>query len=529
MGEAFKEKGNQAYKNKHYDEALDFYSKAISSSPHEPTYYTNRASVYIVKENYTLALKDCSDALKINPNHFRALLRGAKCYTILGNLEQSQELLFQAEKIQPGDPSLQAEIHELSETKSSLKSYETFMHAENYQQALYYIQRVLEKCIGCMEIKVKKLEALILNGDMKKCEDMCDEIISKYGNIAEICFFKGKCTYYMGNVQPAKLILRRILQNEPDYRPAQVLVKQIKEFEGKKEGANQLFSSGKNAEAIVAYTDCLTLNPANRYYNSIILSNRAACYMKDSEFIKAMTDMNKAIELNPDYAKAYHRRGNIKTSLEDYDEALQDYYKVKEMNPSYPGIDSLIASAQEMSKQKKKKDYYKILGIEKNATADQIKKAYRKAALKWHPDKNTDSEEQKREAEKMFKDVSEANSVLSDPTKRSSYDNGVDPNAMGGPNIDPNTVFTSMFGGGGGEGGFPGYGNGVFTSFGGGNGGHFSGGLPEMLRAFSGGNMGSFGGNMGSFGGNGGGGFGGFEAFFNQGSQGGQKKKTSKK
>ena len=56
-------------------------------------------------------------------------------------------------------------------------------------------------------------------------------------------------------------------------------------------------------------------------------------------------------------------------------------------------------------------DYYAVLGIEKNSTADQIKKAYRKLALKYHPDKNPDD----KKAEERFKEISEAYAVLSDP------------------------------------------------------------------------------------------------------------------
>lgn len=63
-------------------------------------------------------------------------------------------------------------------------------------------------------------------------------------------------------------------------------------------------------------------------------------------------------------------------------------------------------------------DYYKILGIEKNATADDIKKAYRKLARKLHPDLNPND----KEANKKFQQVNEANEVLSDPEKRKKYD-----------------------------------------------------------------------------------------------------------
>ena len=65
-----------------------------------------------------------------------------------------------------------------------------------------------------------------------------------------------------------------------------------------------------------------------------------------------------------------------------------------------------------------KKDYYEILGIGKSASADEIKKAYRKMAIKYHPDKNPDD----KEAEAKFKEAAEAYEVLSNPEKKSRYD-----------------------------------------------------------------------------------------------------------
>jgi DnaJ family protein B protein 4 len=65
------------------------------------------------------------------------------------------------------------------------------------------------------------------------------------------------------------------------------------------------------------------------------------------------------------------------------------------------------------------KDYYSILGVNKSADEDQIKKAYRKMAVKWHPDKNPDN---KKQAEERFKEVAEAYEVLSDKQKRTIYD-----------------------------------------------------------------------------------------------------------
>ena len=84
------------------------------------------------------------------------------------------------------------------------------------------------------------------------------------------------------------------------------------------------------------------------------------------------------------------------------------------------------------------KDYYEILGLKKGASDKDIKSAYRKMAAKWHPDKfATASEEEKKEAEEKFKEINEANAILSDPEKKSNYDQFGDPDGAMEQDFDP--------------------------------------------------------------------------------------------
>jgi len=151
-------------------------------------------------------------------------------------------------------------------------------------------------------------------------------------------------------------------------------------------------------------------------------------------------------------------------------------------------------------------DYYKLLGVDKNASDEEIKKAYKKMALKWHPDRNAGSEA----ASKKFKEISEAFEVLSDKNKRAVYDQFGEEGLKGGGGPSP---------GAGGPGGFPGFsgfsGQGgpsastfTFTTgpggFGGGRGGGFSPSDPNKIfeSIFGMGGLGGMGGfPSGMFGG----------------------------
>ena len=94
-----------------------------------------------------------------------------------------------------------------------------------------------------------------------------------------------------------------------------------------------------------------------------------------------------------------------------------------------------------------KRDYYEVLGVNKDASEDDLKKAYRRLAMKWHPDRNPDNPK----AEENFKEAKEAYEVLCEPQKRAAYDQfghaGVSPQAGGGPGgAGFGDIFSDIFG-----------------------------------------------------------------------------------
>lgn len=133
-----------------------------------------------------------------------------------------------------------------------------------------------------------------------------------------------------------------------------------------------------------------------------------------------------ALALDENYLKALLRRAKCYMDLGEYEDAVRDYERICKLDKNRENK-RLLQEAKVALKRSKRKDYYKILGVERNATENEIKKAYRKRALVHHPDRHANATDaEKKEQEKKFKELGEAYGVLSDPKKKARYDSGQD-------------------------------------------------------------------------------------------------------
>merc|ERR1712037_334903 len=132
-----------------------------------------------------------------------------------------------------------------------------------------------------------------------------------------------------------------------------------------------------------------------------------------------------ALQLDDQMIEAHIEIGEIKLRQEKYGEAVHAYKQAAQINQQDRRVVEGLQRAEAALKQSKQKNYYKILGVKRNANKRVIKKAYRKLALEFHPDKH-EGEEAKREAEKKFQEMAEAYEILSDPELRDKYDRGED-------------------------------------------------------------------------------------------------------
>ena len=188
-----------------------------------------------------------------------------------------------------------------------------------------------------------------------------------------------------------------------------------------KDKASQLYKEGKLEQAISEFQKCLDIDPLNKELNSSLLMNIAIAQCKLGKQDQAIETLNKAIKYKPDYAKAFVKRGEINSLLKNYQEAVADFSRAQEINPGGFGVDGLLKNAIEANKNKEKGNHYTTLGVDKKADEKTITKAYRKLALKWHPD-HQKTEHSRAKAETMMREINQAKKILTDKSLRDKYD-----------------------------------------------------------------------------------------------------------
>ncbi|XP_065655341.1 dnaJ homolog subfamily C member 7 isoform X2 [Hydra vulgaris] len=447
-----KEQGNEAYSQKNYTKAVQLYTEAINLDPSNAAYYCNRAAAYMMYQEFKLALEDSSKAIALDNKFVKAYHRSAKCYIATGQVEHALRMIEAARNIEPKNKLLLDELRAVKTMADYESQSAKACDCGDYRKIEFCMRRLLEFAPYCVGYKCLQAECLALLGKFNDAQVIANEVLRKDSNNADALFVRGLCLYYQDQTERACKLFQQLLKVDPDFKKAKEAYKKAKSLESLKGAGNNAFRDQKYTEACDFYTNALKVDPLNVSANSKIYCNRATVNYKLGQIENSIKDSTSAIELDPTYLKAYLRRAKCYMDTEKFQEAVNDYEKICKMDHSADNR-NLLKEAKLELKKSKRKDYYKILGIPKSAQEADIKKAYRKEALKHHPDRHSNStDEEKKKEEIIFKEIGEAYSVLSDPQKKQRYDSGQDLEEcgmdMGG--FDPNLIFQTFFGGGGG-------------------------------------------------------------------------------
>ncbi|KAK3989532.1 DnaJ subfamily C member 7 [Cladorrhinum sp. PSN332] len=467
QAESFKNEGNKLFKAGDYLRAVEYYTKAVNLQPASATYLGNRAAAFMAAGKWNDALDDCKRSVDLDPRNSKMLLRLARIYTSIGLPE---EAIATFARIQPA-PSTK----DTSAAKEMLRHIRAASSALKDGTAASMVLHPLdqaEKLLGVGALKPRKWqlmrgEALLKMGDVNslgETQNIAMSLLRYNSQDPEALVLRGRALYATGENDKAIQHFRKALSCDPDFRDAIKWLRTVQRLDKTKEEGNNEYKAGRWQAAFDKYTAALEIDPSNKGTNSKLYQNRALCRLKLKQYDEAVTDCEKAVSLDPSYLKARKTKATALGCAEKWEAAVREWKSIQELDPEDRSIAKEVRRAELELKKSLRKDYYKILGIEKTATETEIKKAYRKLAIVHHPDKNPGD----KTAEARFKDISEAYETLSDPQKRERYDSGVDlqdpsdmfgGGGMGG-GIDPEILFSMMGGGGGfgggGGGGFPG-------------------------------------------------------------------------
>ena len=477
--EDLKEKGNSFFKQKRYEDAITFYNKALKLNPKAEVLYSNKGTCEKCLKEYKESIRDYEKALELNPKNTKNMNRLASVYIIKGQIGNAKMLQEKALNLEPNNSIFKEQMTIIEKILEDEEKLEDRIKDKKFEDAEEVCKRLIEKESDFSELKLKYIKILIENVKLTEAIQYINNEINfedKKSN-EQFDYLTALCLYYDGQYEKAKKQIN-LMKSKGNSIDTKDLFEKVNTIDSIKTKANEIFKQKKYEEAIEEYTKILEFDPNNKKFNSLILANRALCYQKLNKNVEALRDSNQSIKLNPFYARGYIKRGNVYMELKMFDDARADFQKAKDLDPNVAGVDGYLNDANKNAEKARKRDYYAILGIDKNADEKEIKRAYKKMAMKYHPDRNSESEESKKMAEKKFIDVNDAYSVLSDPKKRSMYDQGVDPlnpEEAGGGGVhfggDASEILKMFFGGGGSPFGFSsgGFGNGsnIKFSFGG--------------------------------------------------------------
>ena len=467
--EEAKAAGNALYTKKDYRNSIPMYTQAIALNPTMAALYGNRAAAHLMMGSYPKVLDDCSAAIKLDETFVKAYYRSAKANLLMGNTTGAIAMFRECLLRDADNKSYHAEKNQAELVVERVARLEGHLQKRKFKEALSVAESTLKLCPAAKHIKLMHVQALNGVGRQSEAFSICSRLLRDAPTDAGLLALRAKCLYLQGNFEQASNHVRHALRSDPDNKEFVKLFKLIKKLEAKKAEGNKHFKFARWQEAIDSYTECLEIDPENGSFNAKLYCNRGTCYAKMRKHAEAVDDCTRALELDAEYAKALMRRAaslQALGELENLENAVRDLTKAMELSEDSKELQKSLREAKGMLKNAKRKDFYKILGCARDAREPDIKKAYRKAALKWHPDRwVSKTEREQKVAETNFKQVSEAYEVLSDPQKRSRYDSGVDIDDLdnehagrggggGFGGMDPNDLFSMFMGGGmGGMGG----------------------------------------------------------------------------
>ncbi|KAG5640914.1 hypothetical protein DXG03_006673 [Asterophora parasitica] len=505
-----------------FNEAARIYSEAIEQSPADYVLYYKRATAYFSLSRHGPALEDFDKVLSLTSGTFdNANLMKARIHTRDGHFDlakESLQLFIKAKGAGEEAKELEANINAGQELERKM---EKERESQLWNACIESASTALRSASHSIDIRSVRVECALAAGDVDSAVGDLTRLSHLLPPSTTLLTTIFRLSFFLLPPSPAPLnTLKQCLHYDPDSKPCLVLHRLLKSFDRSFAALDHLQSTddhrgivkllvgpggGKKGEvlrrfeeALTEHTDRTKLLPpqlAQRQHTpEIPLPDAFKVSQRRQTLVRALCKSYTQLGNKKEVGKWCEElltlngcaedvdglvgRGEVLLGKQEWEEAVRVLEKAFELSgQGSRDIHQRLQRAQKLLKQSKQKDYYKILGVSRDADAKTIKRAFRQGAKVAHPDKGG--------SEAKMAALNEAYEVLTNPELRQRFDNGEDPNdpmAQQGGHPFPagQHPFAQFFQqqGGGFPGGFPG---GGFPGSGGGgqHGGfqfHFNGG-----------------------------------------------------
>lgn len=423
-----------------------------------------RASQSIKMKRYTEALDDLNSAIEADPKLSEAYLNRGSILRQFCRYEDAEMNYKRYLDMKPGNSAAEKELSQLVQARNALETANNLFESGDFTKSLDYVEKVvLVFSPSCAKAKLLKIRLYFASKDFSSVIAEAGFLLKEDENNLDALLLRGRAYYYLADHDVASRHYQKGLRSDPEHSELKKAYFGLKNLLKKTKSAEDNVDKGKLRLAVEDYKAALAMDPNHKAHNVHLHLGLCKVLVKLGRGNDAVNSCTEALSIDEELVEALVQRGEAKLIIEDWEGAVADIKSAAEKSPQDMNIRETLMRAEKALKLSQRKDWYKILGISKTASMAEIKRAYKKLALQWHPDKNVDNRE---EAEEKFREIAAAYEILGDEDKRTRYDRGEDSEDMGG--MGGGGGGFNPFGGGGQQftfhfdGGFPGGGGGGF-------------------------------------------------------------------
>ncbi|XP_011504449.1 PREDICTED: dnaJ homolog subfamily C member 3 [Ceratosolen solmsi marchali] len=408
-----------------YQDALSSFHEAVEGDPNNYLTYYKRGTVYLALGKAKQALSDFDRVLDLKPDFTVARIQRGQVHLKHGELELAEDDFTNALVVYPDHEDASNGIHRLRLAREQINSAKELYRSGDYELTISLLTQVIEICSWSADLRKLRAKCRIQTKDYAGAVSDIRSTTKLTADNTEGYYELANILYQLGQVQDSLKEIRECLKLDPEHSKCFPFYKKVK----------KLAKFMEDAEAAVESNDLQTcIEKSNRILKQELsidnvritaLRLLCKCHTASSDQELAIKNCQAVLEIQRDpetlcdSAEAY-------LASDMFDDAIQDYKDALEIDAQFQRAKQGLQKAQQRQKVSEARDYYKILNVPRTAKKQQIIKAYRKAAQKWHPDNFPDEDEKKR-AQKMFIDIAAAKEVLTDDEKRAKFDRGEDP------------------------------------------------------------------------------------------------------